>query len=206
MENTKFIIYNDKKYWVSGTGQYFYYCPYKNGIRQTRIALHRQIWKDNNGEIPPQHHVHHVDGNPLNNDPSNLVCILGSKHNSEHATQYTKENPERVMLALQKAQDKARDWHKSKEGLAWHSANAKSMWVHKKPRKVICENCGKEYESTCTKAKFCSNNCAQGFYYRTKKHHEDRECVICGQTFSVRSNEHTKTCSRSCAAKLRWRS
>ena len=85
MENIKFIIYKGKKYWVSGAGRYFYYCPYKNGVRQKRVALHRQIWKDKNKrEIPAGYCVHHINGNTFNNNPDNLTCIKNKERLSDH--------------------------------------------------------------------------------------------------------------------------
>lgn len=206
MEAPKFIIYDNKKFWVSGSGKYYYYCPYKNGVRQPRVALHRYIWeKHNQATIPEKHHIHHIDGDPLNNDPTNLACVLGSKHNSDHVKEYVEENHELVMHRLGLAQEKAKEWHASEEGKIWHSKNAKQLWKNKKASTHKCKNCHNEFQSTGTRAKFCSNSCVQKFYYRTKKYHEDRTCTICGQTFSVRSNESTECCSYSCAAKNRWR-
>jgi hypothetical protein len=47
--------------------------------------LHREIYKDNFGEIPTGYLVHHVDGNPLNNIPENLKAISRSGHMRLHA-------------------------------------------------------------------------------------------------------------------------
>ncbi|WP_157196619.1 HNH endonuclease signature motif containing protein [Methanococcoides burtonii] len=46
--------------------RYFYpFIKEKNG---TKIqALHQEIWKDANGEIPDGYDIHHRDGNPSNN-------------------------------------------------------------------------------------------------------------------------------------------
>src|SRR3990167_7849199 len=68
----------------------------------------------------------------------------------------------------------------------------------------LCKGCGKEYKAF--RAGFCSNNCCQKFYYKTKKYHEERICILCGKKFSVRKIESTRTCSHSCAAKMRWNS
>lgn len=43
--------------------------------------LHRAIWENHHGwPIPPGHEIHHADGNTLNNDADNLVCINISEH------------------------------------------------------------------------------------------------------------------------------
>jgi hypothetical protein len=46
--------------------------------------LHRLIWEETNGEIPEGYIIHHIDGNPLNNDIKNLECMTHSKHTILH--------------------------------------------------------------------------------------------------------------------------
>lgn len=44
------------------------------------IYEHRFIWIKNNMMIPKNYQVHHMDGDKLNNDLSNLLCL----HNRDH--------------------------------------------------------------------------------------------------------------------------
>lgn len=53
---------------------------------------HRQIWISHHGEIPVDdqgrsYHIHHLDGNPLNNDISNLICLSPEDHYEVHLKQ-----------------------------------------------------------------------------------------------------------------------
>ena len=54
--------------------------------------LHRQIWEDRNGPIPRDCIIHHIDGNPLNNDISNLKCTLLRDHMSVYHTERKYKN------------------------------------------------------------------------------------------------------------------
>ncbi|MBP9778310.1 MAG: HNH endonuclease [Rickettsiaceae bacterium] len=47
---------------------------------------HRLIAKNKFGNIPNNTHVHHIDGNPKNNSPSNLELIDGKKHLKFHSS------------------------------------------------------------------------------------------------------------------------
>ena len=50
------------------------------------VKLHDLIWEQAHGEkIPEGYHVHHIDGNGNNNDPSNLVLMSRSEHMKLHA-------------------------------------------------------------------------------------------------------------------------
>jgi len=64
----------------------------KSGYRQgsptrdggSRLA-HRQIMETHLGRtLTPEEHVHHIDGNKLNNDPTNLVVLMKSDHHKLH--------------------------------------------------------------------------------------------------------------------------
>src|SRR5947208_1692896 len=123
MEYPKFIIFEGKKYRLSGS----YYRSDNWGKRKPN--LHRAIWEHyNKRKIPDGYHVHHKDGNSFNNDISNLELIFGFEHLSEHAKQKWKDNPEIYRGGLKKAIAAARKWHKSDEGRAWHSQQIQQTW------------------------------------------------------------------------------
>ena len=46
------------------------------------IYLHRLVWMINFGGIKKGYHVHHKDGNPANNDISNLEMLSCAEHAS----------------------------------------------------------------------------------------------------------------------------
>ena len=77
--------------------------------------------------------------------------------------------------------------------------------LHNRPKtKYKCKNCGKEFESLDNgKNSFCTQKCGQE--WRLKNNYsEERQCVICGNKFVVSKYKKTKTCSGSCALKMRY--
>jgi hypothetical protein len=45
---------------------------------------YRKIYKEHFGEIPEGYHIHHIDFNPHNNEPSNLVALTPEEHVKVH--------------------------------------------------------------------------------------------------------------------------
>ncbi|MCY3636380.1 MAG: HNH endonuclease signature motif containing protein [bacterium] len=101
--------------------------------------LHRAIWTDAHGPIPDGHHIHHIDGNPTNNDLANLECLPAGAHIAKHA----RNRPPHTAEAKARIGD----------------ANRKH-WAERKPRDITCAVCGTVFQSTGTRAKFCSTSCA----------------------------------------------
>jgi hypothetical protein len=64
------IIFNRRAY--RRRGNYYF--------REELRALHREVWRAAHGEIPPDYVVHHIDGDPFNNDISNLQAMPRSEH------------------------------------------------------------------------------------------------------------------------------
>jgi hypothetical protein len=44
-------------------------------LRRIWKPVHRILWEEANGTVPPMHVVHFLDGNSANLDPSNLACV-----------------------------------------------------------------------------------------------------------------------------------
>ena len=137
-------------------------------------SLHRAIWRSVHGEIPDGHHIHHKDGNPNNNDVSNLECISATLRFDEHRNEFMCRTKEEIAENLNKARLKAPEWHKSEEGRAWHRAVRLKYWENPKVTKCKCEICGNEFDSFKATAKFCSGVCSNRSGYlkrKAKKHH-----------------------------------
>jgi hypothetical protein len=62
----------------------------------SKIAYSRQKARAAIKAIFPDLHrkqlIHHIDGNPLNNDPSNFLIISQENHTSHHMRQYWKNH------------------------------------------------------------------------------------------------------------------
>ena len=132
--------------------------------------MHRQKWFDNYGEIPLGYQVHHKDGDAFNNEIENYELVKHGEHQSIHAKAKFKNNPD-FAIAFQKAGIlKAVDWHKSKEGLEWHSLNGKNAWINRATEKKTCIVCNKEYQTPFpTRSKYCHANCKATALRRRRK-------------------------------------
>ena len=133
--------------------------------------LHIYIYEKYNGKIPKGMQVHHIDHNKDNNDISNLQLLTKKEHNRIHYEEMTEEEKEKRRQNLEKnARPKAIEWHKSEKGKEWHSKHYEEMKdkLYKK-YSFTCEVCGKTFESSQKKSRFCSNVCKSRYWRRTHK-------------------------------------
>lgn len=200
------IKFQGRKYTRKSNG-YYYNCG-------TRKHLHQAIWIAHNGPIPDGCEIHHKDFNKENNDISNLECLTKKEHHELHNALLTDEEKQWKRENLDKnARPAAIAWHKSEAGRKWHSEHAKKMAENgtngfTKRVKLICTNCGKEYEGVPKSSQpnhFCSNACKARYLRRKRKEDrsDTRKCVICGKTFNCSKWSGAETCSPECACKLR---
>lgn len=192
-----------------------------NGLRFTRDdktgyylnstiheRLHRYVWTYYNGLIPKGYEVHHKDMDKSNNDISNLELLTKSEHHKIHAQAITDEQRDRMRRNLiENAVPKANEWHSSKEGREWHKQHYEKMKdsLHKKAI-FTCANCGKEFEGQDSgHTRFCSNACKSAWRRKSGVDDEERTCPICGKKFRINKYYKQKTCSRSCANRLAWK-
>lgn len=169
---------------------------YRLGYYIRTERLHRRIWEDNYGEIPKDHHIHHKNGDMLDNRIENLECLHKSLHHSLHF------DTEKQVAHLHKQRDKATKWHKSKEGRKWHSENSKRTWKKRIPRKRICTICGKEFFTlNFNGTKYCSQKCRSKSGYIKNK--ITVSCEICKKKFETAKRKRSaRACSPQCGALL----
>jgi endogenous inhibitor of DNA gyrase (YacG/DUF329 family) len=130
--------------------------------------LHRAVWMAAFGPVPEGCHIHHRDGNALNNQVANLECMPATDHaNLEHAGQ-------RKQHFNQLARERASAWHKSEAGLLWHKRHAarQQFWTKNKREARPCPICGKEFmaliRKSATSQRYCSNACKVAAYRKRK--------------------------------------
>ncbi len=183
-------------------GKVYYYCtPY---YRKGGKCLHRAVWEYHNGVIQAGFHVHHKDGDRENNNIENLQLMPGPNHRSFHA----KARPEYLAKQIKLMQDKAKEWHGSKEGREWHGLHAKEMWKSKESQEYHCCQCGKAFLTKHlygdSQNTFCSNNCKAAYRRVLAVDNEVRKCVYCKRSFTTNKYSKAQCCSRECSAKKRW--
>ena len=68
-----------------------------------------------------------------------------------------------------------------------------------KPKKFICQNCGKEFEALpFGNHNFCSNSCKSAYRRKNGIDNEIRICEICGKEFEINKYSKTRFCSKKC--------
>lgn len=162
--------------------------------------LHRVVYAHFNGPIPrgKSWHVHHIDGNRLNNQIENLELLSATQHMSGHGEAWDEERTAKHLAALDRARPMAAKWHRSAEGRKWHSDHAKR--IDYSPRfEHRCEFCGAVFLSShSVGVQFCSKNCKTRHRYHSGVDDETRACAACGGEFVANRYARTRCCSRAC--------
>jgi len=185
-----------------------YYRPHSGKILEGFGYLHRDIWKHYNGEIPAGYHIHHADGDPLNNTIENLICTPGVAHISDHSAEFYGDPKNRGLAIrhLDRIREKATEWHRSPEGRAWHRQHAKETYTPSEPEVRICEHCGAQFEdhSRSGAGKYCSNACKSAFRRASDVDNTRATCEYCGEEFTKNKYSKQRFCSASCARSQYW--
>lgn len=184
-----------------------YFTAYEKGRRVKGVGqLHVEVWKVTNGkdEVPPGYVVHHVDLDPLNNDPANLVCVTRKEHARLHEADSDRDSPE-WLAHLASIRPLAAEWHRSEEGRAWHSLHGRGTWVGRERTTRTCEECGRQYMvAFADRARCCSSACIQRLYRKERRYQVQVPCPVCGTPFWQSKYQPKPTaCSASCAQQLR---
>ena len=125
-----------------------YYKPSGQWIKQGIQALHQEVWKAEHGPIPVGCHIHHADGDVLNNRLENLVCLTKTAHDAEHSEgRAANGRSEKQLAHLASIRVLTVAWHRSDAGREWHRAHAKNSI--QKVRKTHCPR-GHAYDEANT--------------------------------------------------------
>jgi predicted nucleic acid-binding Zn ribbon protein len=160
--------------------------------------LHQAIWEFHNGPIPEGHHVHHKDGDTLNNDISNLECLSNKEHRRMH---WTPEESERARKHAERIRPLAKAWHASDEGKDWHSEHSRKIWEQRVPEERTCAVCKSVFLSKTRRKtdKYCSQKCKFSTYISNGP---KSTCPQCGNEFQNHMYQPRECCSGRCAKLL----
>ena len=144
VEDEKYIWFNGKRYTRQKDGRY---------VASYGKLLHRDIWEYFNGKIQNGYVVHHIDGNPSNNDISNLQIMT----QSEHIRLHQKTGKYFCKYC-------GREFVSNNLGIkcCFCSNECKSKYDYENSREIrVCEECGKKFIAyKYGKTKNCSKECA----------------------------------------------
>lgn len=172
------------------------------------IALHRAVWGHHFGVVPADCHIHHVDGDSGNNDPSNLECLPAEVHRRHHAMEeWSGERLKRQREHLDAIRDKTKEWHASEDGREVHRRVGRIAYERFEPVAKPCAHCAASFlpRKIGNADKFCSNACKSAFRRARGLDHECRQCSECGSQFRVNRYSKTQNCSRACGNRARGR-
>jgi len=180
-----------------GTARDYFTSHISDWKKKNRTSLHRDIWVYHNGEIPEGFQIHHTDGNPLNNDISNLECLSKDAHLSRHAEMLGMS----VKEYRKHIRKKVDAWNKTPEAKKVKSKQAKGIWKHRQPTEMTCAFCKKVFKKHSTRSlknPYCSQNCTKkaGFFCGT--YALTASCVVCKKEFKHMKCKPKKTCSKKC--------
>ena len=195
------------------------YNRYPDSPRQTHrryfsrsggALLHRALWEAAHGAIPAGWHVHHKDGNYLNNTLENLGCLDPRAHAAEHREDRRRVGRRPEHLAkLDMAREKASEWHKSDAGREWHRGHAKTSlakahaaYKPPEPRGCVCQSCGGAFVARSNKAQFCSPACWREHHNAVARERgiqsrSGYRCTHCAVEF-VAATTKQKYCTAKC--------
>ena len=164
------------------------------------IHAHRWVWINHYGAIPKGMDIHHKDGDKSNNEIENLQMLNRSDHLKEHW-----KDPE-LRKERRKQLDAIRPMvhvHlRTKEGRERQRKDAIEGWKNRKKTIIICQNCGKEVETSQSWSKFCSARCEKAWNRKNGFYDVTATCAWCGISFIKDKTSRTKCCSQSCGGKL----
>lgn len=199
--NGKIAYFNGNRFTRDERTGYYLASKPINGKRK---RLHIVVWEYFNGEVPEGYNIHHKDHDKRNNAIDNLECMTKSEHLRHHGK--TRPVTEEMLNHLAEAREMTKVWHASKEGREWHRQHAIESAKNRKPIKLVCTYCGKEYEAMMKNKEnnFCSNNCKSAYRRKMGYDNIEKVCEHCGGTYIANKYQKTKYCNACSKSRSGW--
>jgi hypothetical protein len=201
MARGEFVEYCGERFYIQTTRRYF-----SSGRKDVaERLLHRRVWSDAHGPIPPGMSVHHKDGDWRNNSLDNLDLLPVGVHMSGHMRERWEDETQRAafMAGLEKAREAAKGWHSSEEGRTWHRRHGRSSWASVERQDIVCACCAKVFRGyPSAGAKLCSKACRQKHSY-PNRFSVERKCAACDAEYKASRYRQARFCSRACSNRSR---
>jgi endogenous inhibitor of DNA gyrase (YacG/DUF329 family) len=199
------IIYNGNKYHRYPNSKHESVRSYfRAHFKKSPTYLHRQVWEDANGDIPDGYEVHHKDGNPANNQISNLELRKRKEHQKYHGKQLSKAQRDELRDRINEIRHLASEWHGSEEGIAWHREHGKRTWETREPIEVVCKECGATFTTKTYHQEYCSNKCKAKARRKSGVDNVVKKCEFCGAEYTTDKYSKSRFCSNKCGKLSYW--
>ena len=164
-----------------------------------RTSIHRAVYRYYRGEIPDGYIIHHIDGNPTNNDISNLQCLTNSEHRKIHHLMMPAKNSVCINCG--------KKFLYRSVGVSARFCSAKCREIYDVKERAsgryetrTCEICGKDFRTRKrNSATTCSSKCAA---VKKKKNYIPQKitavCEFCGKEFLTNKFHPASCCSTHC--------
>jgi hypothetical protein len=133
---------------------------------------HRYVYECSVGPIPPDKHVHHIDGNFRNHTPSNLELVDPPEHQSMHIAS---------MVGKATCVNCGADFMQNMHWQKHCSAKCRQQYADSRRKLKVtnrfCERCGKIIQRPVAAQKYCSVTC-RGYAYRSRRGTPNNHRVI----------------------------
>ena len=196
------VVYNGIEFYRYPDSRHEHLSKYFSGTG-ARVFLHRYTWIYENGQIPEGFHVHHIDGNALNNDISNLECLSTKDHGSKHKFEtYSDERKAASLLHLEKIRPLTKAWHASPEGREKHREIGALAYKNFVAVAKPCKHCGTSFlpKAIGNRGYFCTNACKSAWRRAEGLDNIEKTCH-CGNKFIDSKYSKIKSCNKQCAGR-----
>ena len=178
-----------------------YYRPHAGHVRNGVSSLHREIWRDHFGPIPDGHHIHHIDGNPDNNDIENLnasrLAIISAITGTSHHLIASSPNSKRLGCCRRAAS--VRCWQQPQSGIvSMANVHGKAVPVERK-----CEQCGGSTPISRSRenASSAPTNASRHGVAPVASMMKIAPALFAGRRSGINKFFTARTCSRVCGAR-----
>lgn len=169
----------------------------KQGHYRATFHIHRAVYTYYYGDIPPEHDIHHIDGNKANNDISNLLLVTRSEHQKLHKPKGNAAvvyNTPHTFVCNQCG--KTFSTTNTRQN-TFCSKECRDLATHRYEYRH-CVICGKRFRvRSDAKTQTCSFDCSNKMW-RSKLVLKEKICAQCGNKF-LTNNDRKIYCSHSCA-------